>query len=211
MASEGHPVMEARAYVLSCPAREGLRRTTIANLEATDWLSAPEIIIDQTSFVREQERQEHTALRLLETAIADGPSLILFLEDDLNFNRHLRHNLECWYPLRQMREHDHFFASLYNPNVRALTRSPRYSLFVADPNAVYGSQAFLLSVPTGRYIVEHWGEVVGGQDIKMSRLAARVCPIYYHAPSLVQHIGVQSTWGGRFHAARDFSADWRSA
>jgi len=209
--AEAPPSTQAKAYVLSCPAREELRRQTVMNLEHTDWQGEPEIIIDQTTCERREERQERSALRLLETAIADGPSFILFLEDDLDFNRHLRNNLDHWYPLRHMRGSGHFFASLYNPNVRPLVRSAQHSFMVADPNTVYGSQAFLLSSTTARHIVEHWGDVIGMQDIKMSRLAARVCPLYYHIPSLVQHIGIQSAWGGRFHSASDFDADWRCA
>jgi hypothetical protein len=48
------------------------------------------------------------------------------------------------------------------------------------------------------------------QDIKMSRLAAKIGkPIYYHSPSLVQHVGQASVWGGSFHQSADFDADWR--
>src|SRR6202008_723387 len=101
------------------------------------------------------DRQEQTALRLLQGASANGSQMVLFLEDDLDFNRHLRHNLCNWYPLTRMRMSSHFFASLYNPNVPPLVRSPQYSFFVADPNSVYGSQAFLMSVNTARYIAEH--------------------------------------------------------
>jgi hypothetical protein len=51
------------------------------------------------------------------------------------------------------------------------------------------------------------------QDIKMSRLAARLGPIYYHLPSLVQHVGVKSTWtdDSRFHDTKSFDRDWRAA
>ena len=200
--------VEIKAYVLSCPDREAMRNQTIKNLDLTDWDDTPAIEIDQTTCERRQDRQEQTALRLLQRAVADGSEAILFLEDDLTFNRHLRHNLENWYPLTKWRQPDHFFASLYNPNVRRLAQSPRHSFFVADPNAVYGSQAFLLAGTTARYIAERWQDVIGMQDIKMSRLAARVCPIYYHTPSLVQHVGKDSAWGGPYHAAQDFDDGW---
>lgn len=201
------------AYILSCPDREELRRQTIANLLATDWQAEPEIEIDQTTCERRQERQERTALRLLQKAVADGPDFILFLEDDLGFNQYLRHNLQHWDPLVNLPLRRHFFASLYNPafpSVRPLVLDSRHAFFVADPRTVFGSQAFLLSLVTARYITEHWCDVIGMQDIKMSRLAARVCPIYYHTPSLVQHVGVKSVWGGVFHSAIDFSRDWKA-
>lgn len=199
-----------KAYILSCPDREEVRRQTIENLRLTDWGDEPEIEIDQTTFERRQERQEKTALALLRRAAAQSTGLILFLEDDLDFNRNLRHNLLHWYPLLKNPASGHFFASLYNPNIRSLVRSPQNAFFVADPNSVYGSQAFVLSASTAAYITEHWADVIGMQDIKMSRLAARVCPIYYHAPSLVQHTGRISVWGGQFHAANDFDPEWRN-
>jgi hypothetical protein len=142
--------------------------------------------------------------------VADRAEFILFLEDDLLFNRHLRHNLQHWPPLLRAARDGHFFASLYNPTIRRLSSDPSASFFEADSNAVYGSQAFLLSLATARYMAEHWADVIGMQDIKMSRLAARVARIYYHTPSLVQHVGVKSAWGGGFHWANDFNADWKA-
>ena len=52
------------------------------------------VILDEVASERPQERQERTARRLLERAAADGTGYVLFLEDDLDFNRHLRHNLD---------------------------------------------------------------------------------------------------------------------
>ena len=215
--SRGPRGIRIDAYILSCPAREVMREQTIANLRATDWGDEPQVEIDQTTFARRQERQESTALRLLQRAVADGPDYILFLEDDLEFNRHLRFNLEHWYPLVNTPPRRPFFASLYNPNGKGRLRTvsfaaeTRHAYFVVDPNTVFGSQAFLLSLVTARYIVEHWNNVIGMQDIKMSRLAARFGPIYYHTPSLVQHVGVDSAWGGPFQWSADYAGDWKAA
>jgi len=201
-------LLDVKAFILSCPAREEMRLQTIRNLVASDWSDEPEIEIDQTTCERRQERQERTALSLVRRTVESGHELILFLEDDLDFNRRIRHNLEHWYPLVRRRPSTPFFASLYNPGVGLLTKSPQHSFFVANPVGVFGSQAFLISSGVARYIVEHWWDVVGMQDIKMSRLAARLCPIYYHSPSLVQHIGVVSAWGGDYHSAQDFDDSW---
>ena len=201
--------MQIAAYMLSCPAREAIRNQTLANLAETDWREPPIVEIDQTSHERLQQRQTETALRLLQRAVEDGPEFFLFLEDDLDFNRSLRHNLEYWFPLRQTARRGHFFGSIYNPNVRALERDDAHAFLVADPNSVYGSQAFVLSAATAQHIVNHWESLIGMQDIKMSRLAAQVTPIFYHRPSLVQHIS-ESVWGGQFHQALDFQQDWRA-
>jgi hypothetical protein len=49
------------------------------------------------------------------------------------------------------------------------------------------------------------------QDIRILSLAKRMGkPVFYHAPSLVQHIGAKSTWGGGFHKAFDFDPSWRA-
>jgi len=203
-------MMNITAYMLSCPAREAMREQTLANLAVTDWGETAIVEIDRTTHPRLQERQTETAFRLLQRAIADGPDFFLFLEDDLDFNRALRHNLERWYPLSQVAPGGHFFASLYNPNVRALDQDEGNAFLVADPNSVYGSQAFVISAATARHLVDQWEIHIGMQDIKMSRLAAQVTSIFYHRPSLVQHTGVESAWGGRYHQAVDFQKDWRN-
>jgi hypothetical protein len=99
---------------------------------------------------------------------------------------------------------------LYDPNIRRLKCVREHSFFVADPDAVYGSQALVLSHATVRFVVERWEEVEGMQDIRMSRLASRLGPIHYHLPSLVQHTGVESAWGGPFHATIEFDDRWRA-
>jgi predicted O-methyltransferase YrrM len=200
--------MQIAAYMLSCPAREAIRGQTLANLAATDWGEPAIVEIDQTTHERRQQRQTETAFRLLQRAVGDGLDFFLFLEDDLDFNRNLRRNLQQWYPLTQITPGDHFFASLYNPNVRALDRDDAKSFFIADPDSVYGSQAFLLSAATARHVVEKWESHIGMQDIKMSRLAAQVTSIYYHRPSLAQHTGQDSAWGGPYHQAPDFQREW---
>jgi hypothetical protein len=203
--------IDIAAYMLSCPDREQVRAQTLHSLSETDWHEEPVVVIDETGFERRQERQEQSSLRLLRRAVSDAAAFVLFLEDDLAFNRHLRHNLERWHPLAGVGAGDAFFGSLYDPSVAASWYDRNNAYFAASPEAVYGSQAFLLSLSTVRYVVRHWQEVPGMQDIKMSRLAARTCPVYYHVPSLVQHVGRESAWDGTFHCSRSFDADWRNA
>ncbi len=203
--------MQIEAYILSCPQREAMRNRTLANLVATDWGEDAIVVVDQTTHERLQERQTETSLRLMERALEEAPEFFLFLEDDLDFNANLRHNLEHWFPLAQSHPGGHFFASIYNPIVRALDRDDDNNFFIADPSSVYGSQAFVISHATARHIVDQWETHIGMQDIKMSRLAAQVTPIYYHCPSLVQHIGVESAWGGSYHQAPDFQNQWKAA
>lgn len=202
--------MEIAAYMMSCSARETVRAETLARLAATDWASEPVVVVDVSDAERPQQRQEETAFRLLELAAAAGHDFVLFLEDDLDFNAHLRHNLEHWRPLLDAGPDGHLMASLYDPGVAAAEWDMEHAFSIAHPELVYGSQAFVLSRSTVAAVIADWLRVPGMQDIKISRIAAAIGPIHYHRPSLVQHIGFPSTWGGNHHFARDYSADWRA-
>lgn len=201
--------MHIVAYMMSCAERKSTREQTLANLRLTDWGEEPRVEMDRGLYERNQSRQEDTAYSLLQRAIAERAPLFLFLEDDLEFNSHLRHNLERWRPVHEIPTSGHFFGSLYNPSVQPRWTNTDSAYFVAEPEAVYGSQAFLLSTATAEHIVGHWLDVIGLQDIKMSRLAAQVSDLYYHVPSLVQHVGL-STFGGVQHYTGDFDREWQA-
>jgi hypothetical protein len=200
--------MNIVAYMMSCTERESTRNRTLADLAMTDWNDEVRVELDRAVYDRSQSRQEDTAYHLLRRAVSEQSPFLLFLEDDLEFNQYLRHNLEHWRPMLEVPVGGQFFSSIYNPTIQRRWTETTY--FVAEPDCVYGSQAFLVSAMTAKHIVEHWSEVVGMQDIKMSRLAAQLCPVYYHVPSLVQHVGAASTWGGVYHTAADFQRDWKA-
>lgn len=202
--------MNITAVMISCRSRAELRAATLANLAATDWPQdrMPLVRIDDSLAERPQQRQEENSQAALQLALDTTADWILFLEDDLIFNRHLWHNLSAWQPFVESRMG---FASLYNPNIAELSRDDERNFFVANPEAVYGSQAFLISRDCARFILAHWQDVPGMQDIKCSRLAAQFgTDIYYHAPSLVQHTGQVSAWGGHYHWSPDFSAEFKA-
>jgi hypothetical protein len=184
-------------------------RSTVEGLEATDWPATWPILVsrDEAAEGSKQHRQQMNARNALYTALDLRTDFILFLEDDVMFNAHMCHNLSHWRPVRDRLVG---MASLYNPTIHERERSPSEHWFRADAGAVYGSQAYLFSFDAASYIADHWHEVEGMQDIKMSRLAERGgWPIYYYTPSLVQHVGRDSTWGGGFHYARDFDPGFR--
>ena len=197
---------------MSCQERADVRRRTIANLAATDWGAPPVLVLDLERFDDRKERGSDTARRLLESAVERECDLALFLEDDVDFHPMLRRCLDEWMPLRARSAGDHFFASLYNPNVDPLAgaqEGPTY--FVADPEKSYGSQAYVIARPTMQHLLAHWDDIPRGYDIKMTRLAAQVTPLYYHRPSLVEHLAVRSLIGGVPHESIDFDPQWRPA
>ena len=196
--------------MVSCRARDVLREQTLKNLAETDWGDASMLVeIDDGVGDDPRERQTRTALRLLQRYLDDrGADYLLFLEDDLSFNRHLRHNLTVW-PL--LRSRSITLASLYNPGIMEDACDLDNRAYLIRSDRIFGSQAFLLSRRAVRFFVKHWNEVEGMQDIKMSRFVGRMKqPIWYHSPSLVQHLGRESTWGGGFHSAADFDTDWKA-
>jgi len=224
--------------MITCPGREAQLKATLADLRVlADGHQADgnqslrlHIQMDETTCERRQERQEHNSLAALATGLNRFPDadVLLFFEDDIIFNRHLIHNLQRWSPLRNIERatpgpnlglahpqpgaRRYAFGSLYDPTVRELSAKPAEHYFIAVPQAVYGSQAFVMSRAMAKHFVENWWDVEGMQDIKMSRLAALLGPIYYHQPSLVQHVGVVSTWtdDARFHDTKTFDRNFKA-
>jgi hypothetical protein len=96
------------------------------------------------------------------------------------------------------------------PIFPAIERCHHEAYFVADVKYVQGSQAFILSLASACHLIEHWDELDDPHDFRMPRLLGKVCSVYYHTPSLVQHVGRSSTWGGPYLRADDFRSDWKA-
>jgi hypothetical protein len=200
--------LQVHVCMISCPERATQRRATLQDLAATDWGDAPvHVQMDSRRFAHRVDNIAHTAWLGLQASLQSAADYVLFLEDDVRFNRHLRHNLERWAPLR---EGTLTLGSLCNIGAHELAYDVERQLMVAYPRSVAGSQAFLLSRATVKFILNHWKEEATPFDLRAPRLAARLGPpIVYHTPSLVQHVGRRSTWGGEFRAAADFDRTWR--
>src|SRR5690606_39239649 len=110
----------------------------------------------------------HAALTRVARMEAD---YVLYLEDDLEFNRFIRHNLEAWMPVRHG---EVTLASLFNPGVTALACDVGRHFMVADPQSMYGSQAYLISLPMVRHLLRHWYDVAAPLDIKIPEIARRL-------------------------------------
>jgi predicted O-methyltransferase YrrM len=203
-----------RLYVLTCAPRimSGVVHGTLASIARSDWGDEPVVHLDDEPGGGDAKtRQTRGYRRVLERIARERLARALVLEDDVAVNRHLRANLEAWEPVRRG---DPFLGSLYNPNLRPLAGAPAVEHgFVADPESVYGSQAFVLTPEVADYCLEHWDEVQALQDIRVSRLAARMDPraVHVHTPSLVEHVGAAlSTHGGSHHTATDFDPWWHA-
>ncbi len=199
--------VEIVAFMGSVSSRRDVRAMTIEALHRTDWGADVRIVLDQARQPDDKGRRStDTAREALERAAqTDHGDLVLFLEDDLEFNRNLRHNLEHWRPIVDLRPGDHLCASLYDPDIGSLNPDEDGDTWrVVHPELPYGSQAVLLARPTLNWILDGWRRQPGLGDIKIFRLAAEKTPIHYHRPSLVQHRRVPSSWGGVAHHAENY-------
>jgi hypothetical protein len=200
------------ARMISCPQRTDVLAATLKGWQAGDWGSDPEVEMDAGAGPDLVARIGQTWRRALARAVEAGDDYCLFMEDDIEPNRFLRHNLARWLPLRSAQPEGPFFGSLYSCQQPALTRRDQHHFMVAAPKAVWGSQAIIMSRGTARYVFEHWDEETARHhDLRMPRLAARAATIYFHVPSLVQHRLVPSTWGNAAHRAEDFDPLWKAS
>jgi hypothetical protein len=199
------------ARMISCPPRAQVLARTLEFWRATDWGAEPVVEMDTGAGPDPVARIGQTWRRALAKSVEAGEDYCLFMEDDIEPNRFLRHNLARWLPLLSARPEGPFFGSLYWCNQPALSRLDRRAYLVAAPRAVWGSQAIILSRGTARYLVEHWDEETARHhDLRMPRLAARATAIYFHVPSLVQHRPEASTWGNAAHQAPNFDPLWQA-
>jgi ADP-heptose:LPS heptosyltransferase len=198
-----------RTYMLSCLARARLRNQTLRNLAATDWGDEPvQVRIDEGLAPSPKESSCRNAFLLLRESLHRPADYVLFLEDDLQFNRFLVHNLRAWRPLR---ERAVTLASLFNPDIDPLACDVTRNCSVVAPRSLFGSQALILSYATVQYLIRHWQDEPRPHDHRIPRLAGRLGrPVLLHVPSLVQHIGSESTWGGPYIEAVDFDPDWKA-
>ncbi len=198
--------MKFQTIIVTCRERERVLQQTLSNLAATDWPGQPHLQMDRMVTGDCRQRQtENVRLGLGWFVSQSDADYLLLLEDDLEFNTHLWWNLERWLPMVDGRLD---FGSLYNPNIR---NNSGDDYFIAHPGACYGSQAYVLSRAAVHVLLRDWLNVIGMQDIKITRiLGAAGYPLFYHRPSLVQHVGIQSVWGGGYHSAPDFQPGWKS-
>ncbi|MGA2863836.1 MAG: hypothetical protein ABSF95_05060 [Verrucomicrobiota bacterium] len=204
-----HKFVVDAAVMIPCAARERLRARTLADLARTDWgADGVQVFLDEQRFRYKLENLTHTGWRALKAGLETGADYVLFLEDDPAFNRRLRENLRLWPLLQQGRL---AVLGLYNPGLPELAWDLAHHAVLVDPNRVFASQAMLLSRPGVECLLEHWFKAPPPLDLKPGWLAANLGqPVAYHCPSLVQHLGRKSVWGGFFHQAPDFSRSWKA-
>src|SRR5260221_13494735 len=91
-------------YLLTVMTCDRIKRdsldTTLASLKESDWGEEPLVISDTTRHYDPKISQTKTAFEILEQAMTREWDYLLFCEDDVIFNKHLRHNLDNWVPIK---------------------------------------------------------------------------------------------------------------
>ena len=195
------------AVMISCPGREQLRRKTLENLAKTDWGELPvHVQIEKGEGTEDGEKQTHRVYLALKESLKLNLDYILLLDDALEFNRNIRHNLNHWGPLQAGAA---TLAGLHNQQARDMACDVRNNVRIVDPNSLFGSHAFLISGDAVKYIVKYWNYLGWASDIRIPRLAGRLRrPIFYHAPSLVRNAVFADSSEEKLAAAKDFDPDW---
>ncbi len=180
--------------VMTCDGREASLRETLMSLCASDWGEGPTVFRDRNRLADPRRSQTLTAWQALADALSRPWDRLLFCEDDVSFNRWLRHNLERW-PAAPV-------ASLYGD-------APDGRL---PCDVIGGSQAVLIAQEHLPVVLAAWDDFAPEvmQDLRIYRAAPEAVPfVPVHLPNLVQHRPVASTWGGPAHCSATFDPDWR--
>ncbi len=195
------------ATMISCPARKEMRERTLQSLRESDWGGRPlNLVLDEGRFSTPRDRLVHTCWLALQAGVQTGADYILYLEDDVELNRHIFQNLNAWVWLRRQIG----FTTLYNAGLPEVAWDLEGHAVLLDPARFMGSQALLMSRDFAQYCVEHWQEGPHNTDLKFGLFAGRWHrAIPAHSPSLAQHTGMQSVLGNGYHYSPCFDRDWR--
>lgn len=188
--------MKIIARFLTCSARAASLTRTLDDFERTDWPDAPGVCVDRWELTNRKESQTRNSFDLMNGVRHLAFDYLLFLEDDLDFNLHLHHNLQAWQPLRERVP----LATLYDSGREGE---------VIDKG---GSQALLISKTALEWVLEDWYSFTTEmQDLRIRRtVKMRRGIMHEHIPALVQHRQEVSTWDGPLHFTSTFSREWRA-
>jgi hypothetical protein len=192
--------------IMTCDKRTSVLNTTLDSLKSSDWGEEPLVVHDTTRHHDPKISQTTTSYQILQTALTrDGWEYLVFCEDDVLFNRFLRHNLERWTPVRFGMA---LVGTLYQGGPWEVLGD--YSL--APAGQIGGSQAVVLKRSWLPELIRMWpGLHVGMQDMRMYQGVEQYFPyVFVHQPNLVQHAAVPSTWDGPPHVSPTFDQDWKA-
>jgi hypothetical protein len=201
--------------MLTCRRRHETCEKTLASWRKTDWPSDPIVHLDDApedpaqpwGSAARSRRVTDAFAKMLGTILAEqkpDDEWLLLLEDDLEFNPTIAKQLRQWVPLQYERC---ILGTLFNPSLPRTTRRPLFpKSFPTDSKSFLGAQALLIRRRHARYVLEKWPFHTGMQAQRVAKMLAPYGSIYVHTPSLVQHVGKDSSWGANPMRALDFAS-----
>ena len=200
--------MSLPAHMLTAPGREDILAGTLARWTAAGCGGAPVIQCDPGPRAGHGLGRIMAAWRWFLRIAAESPAAhTLLMEDDLDLAPRFPQRAAAWGPLGEGRVGA--FGFFFNPGV-PVAAGERHAgqgddWFIAEPAGVLGSQALVVAREFAQEVLAEWGTLDGFPVMKMAALAARRgLPVYYHRPSLVEHVGTVSAWGGHLRRSVDF-------
>jgi ADP-heptose:LPS heptosyltransferase len=200
---------DIEVVMISCEERKRYRKQSLQKLVRTDWEGYPvHVQIEKPQVGSIQERETAAAYLALKESLRRKSDYILLLEDDVECNLHLRHNLINWAPLQSGAAE---VAVLCSSGVREFACDIRNNFRVLESHYIIDSAAFLFSRETARGLVKHWNELEGRWNCRVSFLAEQLSKqILCHAPSLVRRTMRKSIQGKVPRQAIDFDPEWKA-
>ncbi|QJX00106.1 alpha-mannosyltransferase [Frigoriglobus tundricola] len=200
------------ALLYTCPDRRAVCEGTLGRWRGTDWGADPVVLIDTGTGPASTDRLAAHARHMLTRALETEADYYLLLEDDLIFNLHLRHNLTNWAPVR---DRTLWAGSLFNPSLRVAGTNPSElwgaRSCVCARGHFFGAQAIVVSRGAVVEALREWDATPGPYDLRLAAIVERHAPgVVIHSPSLVQHVGARSTWGGEPIRATNFDPFFRA-
>lgn len=202
--------MTIATAMVSCPGhRDKIREETIARLAETDWNDEPRVFATCRDDYYHGIHDAHLALQWFLTET--NSDFLLFIEDDIIFNRHLRWNIEHWSPIL---DGTLVLGSLYNPqhhNVDGILDSKHPDYYLKS-GICWGCQAYLLSRDAVSTVLSLWNtNPFPWVDYRITEaISSRGHLFHYHKPSLVEHRESESLVGNKSHRSIDFDPTWKS-
>jgi hypothetical protein len=143
----------------------------LARFERTDW-GEPVVVGESLEEVAWCQTKE-TLLRLLRMAAEGAADFTLLLEDDVEPNPRLRHNLERWPAGGRP-----FMGSLYRCCQPVIWRDGCRRALVGVPEAFWGGPALVVSRATAGHVLRRWTLGQRSHDVQLPLVAAEIGPVY---------------------------------
>jgi len=196
--------LDAYVVVQTCVGREQDLSQTLHSIAASDLGLSVRVLMDREAIedlgLEEKDKYERIGAGnrfALREFLGTPHEFLLFMEDDVDLNPHLRHNIETWPAFIAGVDLASFF---YSKAVYALRRCD--TLVFADAKRMFGAQCLLISRKGAEATLAAWGNHDAKYRILDRQAPENIffelrSPICVHEPGLVHHRAFnRSAWVG---------------